>query len=117
MKTTAKWYGDRAKDAAREGGAEGIQEGAELVFGMSQRAVPEASGALKSSGKINRSEDGLKADISYGEGLPDNRAIIVHEKLDLRHPVGTAKYLENPTTEAAPKVNEAVADGIRRKLR
>ena len=117
MTTTMKWHGDRAKDAAREGGAEGLKEAAEIVFEASQRAVPEASGALKRSGKITRGEDGLAADISYGEGLSDNRAVIVHEKLEIRHPNGSAKYLENPTTEAAPRVHRAVADGIRRKLR
>lgn len=117
MTTTMKWYGDQAKAAAREGGAEGLKDGAEIVFTASQRAVPESSGALKRSGKITRGDDGLAADITYGEGLPDNRAVIVHEKLEIRHPNGTAKYLENPTTEAAPRVQKAVADGIRHKLR
>ena len=117
MTTTTKWYGDKAKSAVREGASEGLEDGAELLFAASQRAVPEDSGALKRSGKIIRGGDGLKSKISYGEGLPDNRAVIVHEKLEIRHPNGSAKYLENPTTEAAPRVQKAVADGIRRKLR
>lgn len=117
MTASMKWHGDKAKAAVREGGADGLKDAAELVFEASQRAVPEATGALKRSGKITRGEDGLEAVITYGEGLPDNRAVVVHERLEVRHPTGSAKYLENPTIESAPQVQEAVADGIRRKLR
>jgi len=111
---TIKWHGDRAKAAVREAGAEGLKDAADLVFEASQRAVPEATGALKKSGKITR--DGMHAEITYGEGLPDNRAVIIHEKLEIRHPDGTAKYLENPTADAAPRVDRIIADAIRRKL-
>lgn len=117
MTTTMKWHGDRAKDAAREGGAEGLKEAAEIVFANSQRNVPQATGALKRSGKINRSEHGLAAEVTYGEGLPDNRAAIVHEKLEIHHPNGSAKYLENAMTESAQRAEDAIADALRRKLR
>ena len=117
MTATAKWYGDRAKAAAREGGAEGVKDAAEIVFDASQRAVPEATGALKRSGKITRGKDGLEADITYGEGLPDNRAVIVHEKLEILHPKGSAKYLENAMTESARRVEDVIAEAVRRKLR
>lgn len=117
MTTTMKWHGDRAKAAAREGGAEGVKEAAEIVFETSQRHVPEATGALKRSGKITRGEDGLAADITYGEGLPDNRAVIVHEKLEIHHPNGSAKYLENAMTESEHRAQGVIAESVRRKLR
>ncbi len=115
MTATAKWYGDKAKAAVREGGAEGVEAGARLVFEATQRAVPVDTGALKRSGKITA--HGLHAEITYGEGLPDARAVIIHEKLDIHHDKGTAKYLENPTTASARRVEDVIAEAVRRKLR
>lgn len=109
-----KWNGAKAKAAVLAGGADGIEAGARLVFEDSQRDVPEETGDLKRSGKVK--VDGLHAEITYGEGLPDGRAVIVHEKLDLQHDQGTSKYLENPTTAAAVKVQSTIAAAIRRKL-
>lgn len=108
------WDGAKAKAAVRSGGEDGVAAAAQLVFEASQRAVPEDTSDLKRSGKVE--VKGLKATVSYGEGLPDARAAIVHEKLDLRHDDGSAKYLENPTRAAAPRVLSAIAAGIRRKL-
>ena len=109
-----RWHGDKAKAAVREGGADGIEAAGRDLFEATQQAVPEETGALKRSGKLDI--DGLHAEITYGEGLSDNRASIVHEKLDIRHPNGTAKYLENPTTAAAPQFDATIAAAIRRKL-
>ncbi len=109
-----KWNGAKAKAAIREGGADGIKAAGRQLFEETQQAVPEATGALKRSGKLT--VDGLHAEITYGEGLPDDRASIIHEKLDIRHDNGTAKYLENPTTAAAPRFGAIIAAAIRRKL-
>lgn len=109
-----KWMGAKAKAAVRSGGTDGIEAGAHLVFEASQRDVPQDTGELKQSGKVT--VDGLHAEITYGENLPDARAVIVHEKLDLHHDDGNSKYLENPTTAAAPRVQSTIAAAIRRKL-
>jgi hypothetical protein len=109
-----RWTGAKARAAVRAAGADGVEAGARLVFEESQQAVPEATGKLKQSGKVTT--DGLHAEITYGEGLSDARAVIVHEKLDLHHDDGTSKYLENPTTAAAPRVHSTIAAAIRRKL-
>jgi hypothetical protein len=109
-----QWHGDKALAALRAGEKAGLQAGAEVVFEASQREVPIETGRLKASGKIR--VKGNRATISYGEGLPDQRAGIVHEKLELDHPHGSAKFLENPTVASAGKVFKAIADGIRRKL-
>lgn len=103
-----------ARHAVHAAGAEGIEAGARLVFEASQRDVPTDTGGLKESGKLKL--DGLHAEITYGEGLPDPRAVIVHEKLDLHHDDGTAKYLENPTIAAKARVQSIIATAIRRKL-
>ena len=108
------WNGARARHVVHDAGADGIEAGAKFVFGESQRAVPTDTRGLKESGKVKA--DGLHAEITYGEGLPDPRAIVVHEKLDLHHDDGTAKYLENPTTAAEAQVRSIIAAAIRRKL-
>lgn len=108
------WNSRKVRAAVKAAGADGIEEGAKLVFGESQREVPTDTGGLKESGRVEL--DGLHAEITYGEGLPDPRAIVVHEKLDLHHDNGTSKYLENPTTTAAPRVRSLIAAAIRRKL-
>lgn len=109
------WNGAKAKAAVKVGGEAGVKAGAEIVFEASQHAVPVDSGELKDSGRVI--VNGLRAAIRYGEGLPDIRAGIVHEKLELHHDSGGAKYLENPTKASAQRVVSAIADGIRRKLR
>ncbi|HEY9353814.1 MAG TPA: hypothetical protein VIP28_11210 [Nocardioides sp.] len=114
MKTTMKWHGAKAEAAVRAGGADGIETGAKLVFAESQRAVPEDTAGLKRSGKVEA--DGLHAEVTYGEGLPDARAVFTHEKLEIHHDDGVAKYLENPTTAAAARVRSIIAAAIRRKL-
>jgi hypothetical protein len=114
MTSSMKWGGSKVRAAIRSGGADGIEAGANLVFKESQRTVPTDTDKLKQSGKVTT--DGLHAEITYGEGLPDIRAIVVHEKLDLHHDDGTAKYLENPTAAAAARVRSIIAAAIRRKL-
>lgn len=108
------WNGAKVRRAVHAGGADGVEAGARLVFEESQRAVPKDTGELEQSGKVT--VDGLHAEITYGEGLPDARAIVVHEKLDLHHDDGTAKYLENPTNAAEDRVQSIIAAAIRRKL-
>jgi len=112
--SNTRWNGAKAKAAVRAGGADGVEAAARKLFEATQQAVPEATGALKRSGKVK--VDGLHAEITYGEGLPDDRASIIHEKLGIRHDNGTAKYLENPTTAAGPRFGSIIAAAIRRKL-
>lgn len=114
MPSSAKWNARAVRARVRSGGADGIEAGAKLVFGESQRLVPTDTGGLKESGDVEL--DGLHAEITYGEGLDDPRAIIVHEKLDLHHDDGTSKYLETPMIAAAPRVRSLIAAAIRRKL-
>lgn len=114
MPSSVDWNGAKVRRMVHDAGADGIEAGAKLVFEASQRAVPKDTGELEESGALTA--DGLHAEITYGEGLPDARAIVVHEKLDLHHDDGTAKYLENPTTAAADQVRSIIAAAIRRKL-
>jgi len=112
-----RWYGAQVKAKERAGAAAGLRAAAEMVFDASQQVVPEDTGGLKQSGKVTVDEGRLRAEISYGQGLPDPRAVIVHEKLDIRHDNGgQAKYLENPLTALAGRARSVIATSIRRTL-
>lgn len=110
------WRGAQALAAMRAGAAAGLQAAGKMVFDASQERVPQDTSELKESGKLEVDEAQLRAEISYGEGLPDPRAVISHEKLEIQHDDGTAKYLENPMTEMAGEVGEVVAASIRKNL-
>jgi hypothetical protein len=111
-----KWHGARAKARIRDGAAEGLWAAGEMVFEASQRAVPEDTGRLKQSGELTVDEQQLRATIRYGAGISDPRAEIIHEKLEIQHDSGTAKFLENPMIERAGKVGQVIAADIKKKL-
>lgn len=113
---TLRWYGDKAKAAIRQGAEEGIRAIGEAVFEASQLQVPEDTSGLKESGELKVDEAALTAKIRYGQGLPDPRAVIAHEKLEIQHDVGSAKYLENPLNEQAGKAAQLLAGDIRKNL-
>jgi hypothetical protein len=116
MTVTVKWHGAKAKAAVHSGAASGLRDAADDWFDATQRAVPVETGALKRSGNLNVDEATLHADITYGGGLSRDYAGIIHEKLEIHHDNGSAKYLENPTRAAAPRVGPTIAAAIRRKL-
>lgn len=108
------WHGAKVKAAVRAGGHDGVKDATELVFEATQREVPVESGALKRSGRVK--VDGIHGEVIYGEGSSGRYAAIIHEKLEIRHDTGSAKYLENPTAASARQAFAAIAAGIRRKL-
>jgi hypothetical protein len=113
---SVKWHGAKVKAAFRNGAADGIRAAAKTVFDASQQAVPEDTSDLKQSGKLTVDEANLRAEITYGSGLPDARAVITHEKLEIRHDNGSAKYLENPLRELADEVGGLIATNIRKNI-
>ncbi len=113
---TVKWHGARAKAVVHAGAADGLHDAANDLFDETQRAVPVLTGALKASGNLDVDSSTLHAEITYGEGLPRDYAGIIHEKLEIHHDQGSAKYLENPTVAAARRFDATIAASIRRRL-
>jgi len=101
--TKVKWYGREAKEAARRGSIDGLRQAAEKGLEASQRLVPVSpyarGGYLKSTGKISVDESVPVAAISYDSPPGKHIAIWVHERLDVRHTSGSAKFLERPLNE------------------
>lgn len=72
---------------------------AEQVMAMSKRDyVPVDTGALRASGFVDTPvQTAMGGSVTLGYGGPSAPyAVIVHEDLTKRHPVGQAKYLEVP---------------------
>ncbi|WP_116051681.1 hypothetical protein [Amycolatopsis palatopharyngis] len=111
-----KWHGAKVKAAFSKGTADGIEAAGKAVYNESQKRVPEDTARLRQSGELEVDKANLRAVISYGKNLPDARAAIAHEKLEIRHPDGTAKYLENPMRELADEIGGLIATNIKKNL-
>ena len=80
--------------------------------------VPVDTRRLQRSGKVERDKRSsglIRVRMSYGGG-DVFYALIVHERLDVNHPIGSAKYLEIPLMEALPELQGEVIAKIGRRL-
>lgn len=89
---------------------EALGEGMEHIRSVSAPLVPVETGRLVGSADVQ--VDGDQASLSY-EGP---YARYQHERLDLRHEHGQAKYLEQPLHTEADKALEIVAKRIEESL-
>jgi hypothetical protein len=89
-------------EAARQIAEKALQDG--------NANVPVATGALKSSGRVEQSGDGQYS-VGWGAGL--RYAVIVHEKLSLNHPNGSAKWGEMAMRNAQATAGPTAARIIR----
>ena len=103
----------------RQGERAGVEEATRLVAEQSDKNAPTDTRELVESRRTRIEESGRKVrgEISYGKGLDDPRAVINHEKTEIRHERGGAKYLERAMASELPKVKRAIADGIKKELR
>lgn len=96
-----------ASEALTRGVAAGLYAVGENIRGNSMERAPVDKGVLRSSHYITEPEivdDGIIVVIGCGGGPAEPYAVVQHERLDLRHPEGEAKFLEN-----AAKVEAATA--------
>jgi hypothetical protein len=74
-------------------------------------AAPRDTGALADSGYTRTVAPGI---VRLGFTAP--HAAAVHERLDLHHATGHAKFLERAITEGKPEAIERIADAARAEL-
>lgn len=94
-----------------------LQE-AEAIMTESKKQVPVDTGNLRSSGHVTPPEvrgGHVAVTLAYG-GPAAPYAIVQHERLDLRHTVGKAKYLEDPLLEAASGMERRIGSIIRKGI-
>jgi hypothetical protein len=76
----------------------------ELVKEEAVRRCPIDTGALRKSARVKIR--GNEGSINFGMDY----AVYVHERLDLRHPVGEAKFLENAWNVKKKEFMEALLE-------
>jgi hypothetical protein len=116
LKEAEETIGDKA--------AEAVKNNIEEIFKESQRRVPQKTGALKQSGRIEwkeRGGDHPEAAIVYGDSDVDRVGIFyaaaVHEIMDAEHDVPTGpKYVEQPLIEGEENFKRDLAKAAARAL-
>ena len=86
-------------------------EGELIMTKSKQSFVPVRFGPLRSSGFVEgakRTARLVSVRLVYG-GTAAPYAIIQHERLDFKHKVGEAKYLEKPMNQAVPGMAKRMA--------
>lgn len=96
------------------------REGEEIMTASKERYVPVDDGVLKGSGFVAKpsfvgsNQFGKIITVSLGYGGPAAAyAVVQHERMDYKHTVGGAKYLELPALERAPHIGENIAGRLR----
>jgi hypothetical protein len=85
-----------------------------LVEKVSRERTPVLTGALRASHETSepfREEDTLSCEISVG-GPAAPYAVWVHEKVEIHHKVGQAKFLESAVLEAGPGLPARIANRV-----
>lgn len=90
----------------------------EIIMTLAKERTPVDTGSLRSSGVVFPIKLIRRSIISKGGfgGSAAPYAAIVHERLDVRHTVGRAKYYESAVRDRKGKVKDAVRLAIRNYL-
>jgi len=90
---------------------EALIEEAMEIFAKSQKQVPVDTGRLRDSGIVGEGQHG-DVTIAYGTDY----ALPVHERTEVKHTVGKAKFLEDPFLEAIPGLESRLLARTKRKV-
>ena len=112
------------RDAGKTG-EELLLEGANDIIEDSRGEVPVDTGTLRSSTFVDepsRSETEISVEFGYGREndmtnprtglLASEYMLAVHERLDVAHTNGKAKFLEDPLNEAIPELQNRLGNGL-----
>ncbi len=88
---------------------------AETIMAEAKGLTPVDTGALRASGHVNPPDvTGDSVTVTMGFGGPAiDYAIFVHENLEAHHPVGQAKYLEQPLMASAKDLPARIAARVK----
>mgnify|MGYP000935691953 CR=1 FL=1 len=114
MEKALRKLGDKAEFAMKRA----LTTEAEKVMAIAKRLTPVDTGALRASGHVQRpvvDKNKIEVTLGFG-GSAASYAIFVHERTELRHTVGQAKFLEQPVNEAARGLADRLAQELRREL-
>lgn len=106
----------KAGELGRTALKSGLYAEGNAILGVSQVEVPVDTGTLRSSGHVELPKDEtggrVVVEIGYG-GAAQGYALIVHERMDLKHvPPGKAKYLEDPALRAITGMGQRLSSVV-----
>lgn len=84
----------------------GLRQEGEKAMTEAKQETPVDTGVLRASGIVDGPHnDGgsVWLELGFG-GAASSYALIVHERTDVHHPVGKAKYLEDPAMRMADRL-------------
>lgn len=114
LRATLLALGDRSRKAA----AAALHQEHEEIMTEAKRETPVDTGALRSSGHVNPPE--IKGDVVVSEGgfggPAAPYAVIVHERLDVNHPNGKAKFYEDPLNRARNGMEGRLAERMKKAM-
>ena len=87
-----------------------MREEGEDTMTDAKELTPVETGTLRASGHVEGPEIGgnvVTVTMAFG-GAASDYAAIVHERLDVHHPVGQAKYLEQPALQHAEQLPKRI---------
>ena len=105
--TIERKVGILVKDPA----ANALRSVGEIWMTEAKKRTPVDTGVLRSSGHVQgpfKDGDSWVIRLVFG-GPAAPYAVFVHERLDLKHPVGQSKYLESVVQERSGKLSRDVA--------
>ena len=115
MTVKCTWHGPAVKANERKGAAEGLLKAAEYVRDAAKEITPVSpveGGKLRDTGTASVDEGALRAAVSFDT----NYAVFVHERMDLAHEHGQAKFLEQPLNGSGSEIARLVAEAIKASL-
>lgn len=104
-----------ARKRAEAAGVRAVNRFGEHVIGQAQVLTPVKTGALNQSATTQPARL-TRSDISKVVGFNTDYAAAVHERLDLHHDQGQAKFLETAMRKEARKLLPFVESEMRRAL-
>jgi hypothetical protein len=103
------------KEAAQHAAVRALDQFGEHVLGDAQQLAPVDTGFLKASGTSKPAEES-GGKVTKVIGFNASYALAVHERLDLHHDQGQAKYLETAVRNNASKLEPFVIDEVKKVL-
>lgn len=91
-----------------------VTEEQSAVITSAQERTPVDTGVLRGSGTVLKpklSATGVTVEAGFG-GAAQEYAIVVHERMDVNHPVGQAKFLESAFLERVKDVPKNIAQRV-----
>lgn len=105
MSSDLTWYGDNAKRAATSAGVAGLRTALDRYLGQARAKAPYETGALRASGSTTLDCAALTGTVSFSADY----AVPVHERVDVQHPIGGAKFLEHALQDPSDLLDELAA--------